>query len=139
MSQPLIMPVSKFRPVGFVNGKTAKKLIRQAHQRKLHQVIAGDEKKGPREMREHPGRPVGMLPGAWVASDLSERRIMVNLCSNCRPKFDEKRHGYVVDWMMQWAGKCDGCRQHSDSMLGFIHETQIGTTSGCIRDPVSRR
>jgi hypothetical protein len=100
---------------------------------KLRQPIAGDEKKGPKDLAPHPGRPATILPGVWVGSELSERKKFITLGSCCRAKFNEKAHHYIADHLMRWSGRCDGCRSMNTSMTGFLHLSRLGNHAGSVR------
>lgn len=81
----------------------------------------GDKQKG----LEHPGRPNGRVPGAYVSGDLSELQKTILLCSACRKGFDWKKHHYysVAQYDRIYArGKCDVCRASSDKLYLYLHE-----------------
>jgi len=117
-----------------VVARGSRKALQRLMEGKIRQPIAGDEKAGPRDLAPHPGRPSTILPGVWVGSELSERKKFITLGSCCRAKFDEKVHHYVADWMMQWSGRCDGCRELRTDMTGFLHQSRMGRTQGTVRD-----
>ena len=79
----------------------------------------------PREIlksTEDSGRPWDRVAGGWI-SDLVALQKFIMLCPFCLPKFNPKRHGYEV-WRLNISsiGKCDGCKNISTYLQGFIPE-----------------
>ena len=75
-------------------------------------------------------RPERQLAGAWIGQKVDSRNAIA-LCSLCRPKFDFKRNNYVP--ATRWGrciGTCDGCREHTNDQLLFIHESTVSNTGG---------
>lgn len=84
---------------------------------------------------EDPGRPWNRVAGGWMA-DLAALKKFVMLCPFCRPKFNPKRCGYEV-WRQDThsIGKCDGCKQMSTYLCGFIHQEYHDTVGEWQRHP----
>jgi hypothetical protein len=71
---------------------------------------------------EDAGRPWTRPAGGWI-SDLAELQKFIMLCPFCISKFNPRRAGYEV-WRQNiyGVGKCDGCKQMSTYIKGFISE-----------------
>ena len=68
------------------------------------------------------GRPWNRPAGGWV-SDLTALQKFVMLCPFCGPKFNPKKADYEV-WRTNafHVGKCDGCKELSTYLCGYIHQ-----------------
>jgi hypothetical protein len=79
--------------------------------------------------REHPGRSMGKPHGTYV-TDTAERHLGVILCSACAHKFDPTKYHYYLTREFQIQGRCDGCREHTQGVNFFIHESLLGRKHG---------
>jgi len=72
---------------------------------------------------EDPGRPWNRPAGGWIG-DLTELRKFILLCPYCSPKFNPRQNQYEV-WRakIESIGKCDGCKQVSTYLKGYIHQS----------------
>lgn len=69
---------------------------------------------------EYQGRRSGRLAGGHIA-DLVDLRSAVQLCPDCRPKFNDKGAGYTTKRNLPTViGKCDGCNSHSAALSLFV-------------------
>ncbi len=92
-------------------------------------------KKPKPHMRQHPGRKVGSVAGAWIDDNVALQNSIM-LCDACKHKFDAKAHNYWAQTRFPtvWS-KCDGCRKWSGQCAWFIHEALLGRNAGHVMDP----
>ncbi len=84
---------------------------------------------------EDSGRPWNRVAGGWI-SDLASLQKFIMLCPFCLGKFNPRTSGYET-WRQNIysIGKCDGCKNLSTYLKGFIHEEYHQTVGEWERHP----
>ena len=78
---------------------------------------------------EDQGWKSGRAKGAYIAGDLSELQKTILLCGMCKHGFDRKKHHYynVSHYdKLNATGKCDVCKEFSNKLTFYLHETKLG-------------
>lgn len=79
--------------------------------------------------KEYAGRNVGKPHGTFV-TDEAERRLGILLCWKCRHRFEPAKYNYYLTREFKIQGRCDGCREHTQGVNFFIHESYLGRKHG---------
>lgn len=91
---------------------------------------------------EDPGYKKGRAPGAYVAGDLVENKKCILLCPACKHGFDWKKHhyySYAKHDQIFGTGKCDRCKQDTNKLFIYMHESSLGQAGITRRDTLRDR
>ncbi len=72
------------------------------------------------------GRRPGRLPGGHIDDRVGLRQA-IQLCRDCRPKFDAAKAGYVTKLNIPIVrGRCDGCQHYTERADFLVHSSLAG-------------
>ena len=89
---------------------------------------------------EDPGWKSKRVPGAYIAGDLVENQKCILLCGTCKHGFDWKKHhyySYAKHDHVYGTGRCDKCKQETNKLFIYMHESLLGQ-AGIMRQDTQR-